>query len=398
MKFLQLCKKCPYPLKDGESIAVTYLAKALHDLGCEVSLLSMNTTKHWVEVDTIRDQLAHYKQTEFVPLDNQVKPLHAFLNLFSSDSYNISRFDCDDFAEKLKDLLERNSYDVVQLESLYLAPYIELIRTHSDAAVVLRAHNVEHEIWERMAANENSMVRRWYLDYSARKLKKYEEDQLLLIDRLLPISCVDEAKFRKLGYTGVSTTLPIGIDLQEISAQQIDSSKDLSISFIGSLDWMPNIEALNWFLDQVWTHLLLIFPKLELHVAGRNCPEWLLNLQTRNVTVHGEVNDARAFLLAHPISVVPLLSGSGMRAKIVEAMALGRVVISTEVGLEGIAAQDDLNVLVANSEKQFIEKFRICYQDRNRLPQIGAAARAFAEAHYDHRTIAQQYLNSWQTA
>jgi len=358
----------------------------------------MNTTKHWVEVKTVTDQLAHYKEVSYVSLDNEVKPLHAFLNLFSSDSYNISRFHTEDFAERLAQILLANEYDVVQLESLYLAPYIEVIRTHSKAAIVLRAHNVEHEIWERMAANEQSVVRRWYLDYSARKLKKYEEEQLTKVDRMLPISAADAEKFRKLGFDGASTTIPIGVDLSEIVARPIDPSEPLSVSFIGSLDWMPNIEALNWFLDQVWPHLVLIFPKLELHIAGRNCPEWLSSLQSRNVTVHGEVADARSFLLAHPISVVPLLSGSGMRAKIVEAMALGRVVITTSLGMEGIDAQDDRDVMVADTDKQFVEKFRICHQDKERLPEIGAAARRFAETHYDHRAIAQMYLNSWQTA
>ena len=95
MQILQLCKKFPFPLKDGESIAVTYLAQALDELGHEVSLLAMNTTKHPVKVSAVRPQLPHYKAVYHSALDNEVKPLHAFLNLFSSDSYNISRFDND---------------------------------------------------------------------------------------------------------------------------------------------------------------------------------------------------------------------------------------------------------------------------------------------------------------
>ena len=123
MKILQLCKKFPYPLKDGESLAVTFLAKSLYKLGCEVSLLAMNTTKHPVVVEKIRSRLEHYKNVYYSNLDNEVKPFHAFLNLFSSDSYNISRFESPEFAQKLESILKKKHFDIVQLESLYLAPW-----------------------------------------------------------------------------------------------------------------------------------------------------------------------------------------------------------------------------------------------------------------------------------
>ena len=189
-------------------MAVTYLSVALAECGCQVTLLAMNTTKHPVDVASIRTKLPHYREVHHTKLDNEVKPLHAFLNLFSSDSYNISRFDNAAFSERLQGLLIKNSYDIVQLESLYLAPYIGIIREFSKAQIVLRAHNVEHEIWERMAVNEPVALRRWYFEYSARKLKNYEVDQLAQIDYLLPISEIDQQKFKQLGYRGRSLAIP----------------------------------------------------------------------------------------------------------------------------------------------------------------------------------------------
>ncbi len=398
MRILQLCKKFPYPLKDGESIAVTYLARAMHQLGCEVSLLAMNTTKHPVDVGEVRSQLPHYRHVHHTELDNEVKPLHAFLNLFSSDSYNISRFDNSAYRSKLIHVLRQRAFDVVQLESLYLAPYIDIIRQYSDARIILRAHNVEHEIWERMATNEVVALRRWYFEYSARKLKNYEVEQLQQIDHLVPITAEDAHKFMRLGYKGPWVSTPIGLDLSTLPFEQVKSNVPLSVSFIGSLDWMPNVEALNWFLDQVWPHINQIFPQLTLHVAGRNCPEWVQNLQMENVMVHGEVRDAHEFLRAHPITVVPLLSGSGMRAKIIEAMALGRIVISTSLGLEGIHAKDKQEVLIADSPSDFIRKFRFCYHHRRHLPSLSQAARRFADDQFDHLKIGRKLIKSLQTA
>ena len=88
MKILQLCKKFPFPLKDGESIAVTYLSKALHDLGCDITLLCMNTTKHYTEVDELPENFNHYSSIHVTEIDNSIKPFHAFLNLFTKDSYH----------------------------------------------------------------------------------------------------------------------------------------------------------------------------------------------------------------------------------------------------------------------------------------------------------------------
>ena len=390
MKVLQLCKKVPYPLKDGESVAVTYLSRALHHLGAQIDLLTMNTSKHFVDIAEVRHHMSQYSRIEEVYLDNGVKPLHAFFNLFTSDSYNIARFDISDFAEKLRELLVSEYYDVVQLESLYLAPYIPTIRQHSNAKVVLRAHNVEHEIWKRLAKNADQVLKKWYLDHCARKLKKYEIDQLQQVDLLLPISTRDTRKFKRLGYSKDLQCLPIGLDMDQYPFELLSSNEKLSLSFIGSLDWMPNVEGLNWFLTQIWPNVLSVFPNLELHVAGRNCPDWLRQIEMPNIHIHGEVESSQEFLLAHPITIVPLLSGSGMRVKILEAMALGRVVISTELGLEGIKVRDKKNALIANKVDDFIRKITFCYNHKKHLQNISLNARKFVAKQFDYVEVVRQ--------
>ena len=135
MRILQLCKKFPFPLKDGESIAVTHLARALNELDCEVTLLAMNTTKHHFNLDDLPREFNHYKEIYTTELDNSLRWTDAFLNLFSRSSYHISRFEDKKYSNKLIDLLRNNEYDVVQLETLYLAPYIPIIRKYSNALV-----------------------------------------------------------------------------------------------------------------------------------------------------------------------------------------------------------------------------------------------------------------------
>ncbi|MBL7775228.1 MAG: glycosyltransferase, partial [Saprospiraceae bacterium] len=339
MKILQLCKKFPFPLKDGESIAVAYLARAFDALGCPVSLLAMNTSKHWFDPAHLPPELNGYQAVYTVDIDNRIRPGAALLNLFSRRSFHIERFENETFALRLAEILQNETFDVVQLETLYLAPYIPIIRRHSKALIALRAHNVEHEIWERVAANSN-FLKKWYLRTITPRLKKFEENQLNACDLLVGISERDVQQFRQLGLQKPAITVPIGLDCRDYTPDFSSYNRPLSLSFIGSLDWMPNLEGLRWFLQEVWKPLLAAqFPQLELHIAGRNTPDWLRALGLPRVHVHGEVPDAAGFINQHSILVVPLLSGGGMRAKILEGMALGKVVLSTSLGLEGIAAR-----------------------------------------------------------
>ncbi|MBP7184578.1 MAG: glycosyltransferase family 4 protein [Saprospiraceae bacterium] len=393
MKILQLCKKFPYPLKDGESIAVTHMGRALKELGCEITLLSMNTQKHYMEISDLPKDFNHYKDINTVYLDNRIKVLDAFINLFRTASYHVSRYISPAFENALIRLLKEEDFDIVQLETLYLAPYIDIIRKYSNAAIVMRSHNVEHEIWDRIAENEINIVKKSYLRYLTQKLKKFEVNSLNKCDMFVAITERDLQHFKKLGLQKPSFVAPVGLDNTQYLADAHGFNKaKLSIGFIGSLDWRPNIEALDWFLKNVWDLMSNEYPDLSLHIAGRNTPDWLYKLGSKNVFVHGEVRNAQEFINQHPILVVPILSGSGIRVKILEGMLLGRTVITTTVGLEGINAKHAQEVMIADTPKGFMECLRYCYENRDEILRIGQRAQVFASKNYDNLDITKRLL------
>lgn len=398
MKVLQLCKKFPYPLKDGESIAVSSLSKALCDHGCDITLLAMNTTKHYFsDTRNLPAAMKHYEKIYTVKVDNRVKLLDAIANLFSPDSYHISRFISLEFKEKLAQLLRATDFDVIQLETPYLAPYIPLIRQFTEAPIAMRAHNVEHEIWERITHNTSFFAKKWYLTHLTKKLKEYELAQLSYYDLLVAITQRDLNTFRKLGFKKQGIVTPIGLDMDQYEADFSSFNRPLSFSFIGSLDWMPNQEGIKWFLERVWPQASKSMPGVNLHVAGRNTPDWLRKLRNKQIKVHGEVPSAADFINQHSIMVVPLLSGSGMRAKILEGMALGKVIISTRLGLEGIPAEHRHQVLVADTATEFIEQLKYCQQlPAEKLRQMGEAAQDFAHKHYDSQETARALVKTYQ--
>ncbi len=396
MKILQLCKKFPYPLKDGESIAVTYLSNALHNLGCEISLLSMNTSKHYMDLSELPAEFNHYREIHVTALDNSIRAIDAFKNLFSSDSYHVSRFVCPDFRNKLVELLRNNHYDVVQLETLYLAPYVDVIKEHSNAIITMRAHNVEFEIWERISSNTRFLPKKWYLKYLTRKLKKYELEHLNKYDYLVAVSERDLKQFKTLGYKNGAMASPIGLDMKNYTkVTRRETGND--ICFIGALDWIPNMEGLMWFLEKVWPLVHQSHPGIKFHIAGRNTPDTLKNLNIPNVIVHGEVTDGIDFVDRHSMMIVPLFSGSGMRVKILEGMALGKVVITTALGKEGIHAEDGVHLLEADTPQAFVDRISEVVSGKADKKAIGEAARAFVENYYDHGVNAMRLLEKYRS-
>jgi glycosyltransferase involved in cell wall biosynthesis len=396
MKILQLCKKFPYPLKDGESIAVTYLSKALNQLGDQVTLLTMNTKKHYFNISDLPTEYDQYQAIHFTDIDNEVKPFDAFLNLFSADSYHISRFISTPFEQKLIEILKAEEFDIVQIETVHLAPYIPVIRRYSEAKIAMRAHNVEFEIWQRIADNIRFFPKKWYINHLTKKLKKYEVEQLHHYDMMVAITQRDLDFFKKLGYKNKGVVTPIGLDIADYQPNYDTYNQAPSLSFIGALDWMPNYEGLMWFLDNVWDRLIERFPSLKFHIAGRHTPPSLINLNKKNVIVYGEIPDAGKFINAHSIMVVPLLSGGGMRAKILEGMALGKVVLSTQLGLEGIAGKHQQDVLIADTPEAIIENIAFALDDKNRLQTIGRNAREFVAENFDNLNIARRLEREYE--
>jgi glycosyltransferase involved in cell wall biosynthesis len=397
MKILQLCKKFPYPLKDGESIAVTYMSKALNELGCELTLLAMNTIKHYCNVDELPASFNHYQSIHTVKIDNRVKSKDAFLNLFSDESYHIARFVSEDFRKKLIHLLRHNQYDIIQLETLYLAPYIPTIRQYSNAKIAMRSHNVEHEIWTRITENTSFLPKKWYLKHLTEKLKNFEIQQLNNYDIMVGITQRDLDYFNKLGFKNKGVVAPIGLDMNKYQPVYQSFQQPLSLSFIGSLDWMPNLEGLEWFIQKVMPLVRKQYPNVKLHIAGRNMPKSLQNLKVKNIVIHGEVESSTEFLNQHSVMIVPLFSGSGMRAKILEAMALGKVCITTPLGLEGIDATDGAEVLVAKNEQAFMNQLNYCVQNEKTLVQMGKKARTFIEEQYDYHSVSKRLLTFYES-
>ena len=341
-------------------MAMNSIVTGLLEAGHEVKILAVNSTKYNVSMGDIPEDYRQKTGIELIDVDLRVKPLQAFKNLFSKKSYHVERFISKDFNSRLVEVLKQDIYDVVQLETLFMTPYVETIRTYSKAQVVLRAHNVEHLIWDRIAKGTKFFLKRFYINHLTKTLKNYELSAINTVDGIAAITRKDAAYFRK--YCATPTIdIPYGVYPEEFTPRFEIEGKP-QFYHIGSMNWMPNEEGIRWFVDDC----------LEAVVA--------------------KVPDAKEFVTNHDVAIVPVLSGSGIRIKIIESMALGKTVITTMVGAEGILYEEDVHLIIAENKAKMAEAIRRVNENPAMAVEMGKAARKLVEDLYDNRKITERLL------
>ena len=397
MNILQLCNKMPYPPKDGGSIATLNISKGFAELGHKVTVLAMNTSKHYFSVDNIPEDLKSKINFLDVFLNTKINPFSAVINLlFSTFPYNAKRFISKDFNDKLINLLSNNDYDIIQLEGLYLCIYINVIRKYSKALIIYRAHNIEHEIWERTTEQQKSFLKKFYLKILTKRIKKFEINIINQYDALVPITERDALNFNKLGNNKPWHVSPAGINISELKSN-FSNIEFPSLFYIGALDWAPNQEGLLWFLDNVWLKISAKYENLKFYVAGRNAPQWFVNkLKKENIFYLGEIDDAYEFMNLKAIMIVPLLSGSGMRIKIIEGMALGKTIISTSIGAEGINYENGRNIIIADTPIDFFDVITKCINNRDFCDKMGENAIKSIKQKYNNKLIIDKLVNFYK--
>jgi len=391
---LFICNKSPWPPGEGGPIAMNNLVTGLADAGHKVKVLAVNTNKYSVDAGKIPEVYRKITGIELVYIDLTVRPVPAFLNLFTGKSYHVERFISENFEHKLIEVLEQNTFDIVQIETLYMTPYLKTIRKYSQAKVFLRAHNIEHMIWQRITESTRNPLKKAYLKHVTKTLKEYELKSLDRYDGIIPISQVDAVFFEKMTETPVKA-ISFGVDPDKVEMEDY-GHPEFALFHIGSMNWMPNIEGIKWFLQEVWPLISEALPDLKIYLAGREMPEWLQQLGLKNVEIAGEVPDAYAFIRSKAISIAPLFSGSGIRIKIIESMALGRAVISTTIGAEGINYTDGENILIADDKQNFFEAVKMLYENTGKAKDIGMKARRLILEQHNNKQLIRQMVDFYR--
>ncbi|MEO6149858.1 MAG: glycosyltransferase family 4 protein [Mucilaginibacter sp.] len=395
MKILILSHRTLFPQNGGYPIVVFNTIKGLVKLGHQVTLISLDEKKltdRFFDKDAILDKITY----RAYHVDTSVSFFAGFLNLFSSTAHTIERYHDEDLENVLIAELRTNSYDIVQFEGLFVAPYLAAVRKNTNAKILFRAHNIEHQVWFRLAQQKADPFKKIYLRMLAKRIKTYELQQLKNFDGIIVFTTQDKELIRSHDIKTPVKVLPISIDLLKYAPDH-SKTEFPSLFFLGSLAWMPNREGIEWFIDNFHADLTSGDLRVRFYLAGNDIPEQFDDYEVPGkIYIQGEVDDALDFVNNKAVMIVPLLSGGGMRVKIVEGMAMQKCIISTTLGAEGINYQHGHNIIIADNQAEFYDAIQRCIADEPFCRQIGANARALVEQHHNLEGVTDMLITYYK--
>ncbi len=307
------------------------------------------------------------------------------------------RLSSDEFYQELQNIWREVRPDVVQIEGIEMAQYglhAQTLGGEHAPLLVFDAHNAEHLLQKRVFETDSRRPGRWlgalYSFVQWQKLARYEATICRQADRVLACSAADARALAHLVRGLEPIIVPNGVDTEQYRLETVDPAPlgQSALVFTGKMDFRPNVDAVLWFCSEVLPAIQNAAPEAHFYIVGKNPHARLASLRQRTgVTLTGFVEDVRPYIAAATVCVVPLLTGGGTRLKILEAMAMGKAVVSTTVGCEGIHATADREIVLADSAESFAQQTAALLRDKEHRDDIGRAARAFVERYFDWKIV-----------
>ncbi len=314
--------------------------------------------------------------------------------LGSRRPYVIDKYRSRAMAEAIEQADRNSDFDLIICDFLTPAINLPLARMAGfRTPTLLFQHNVEAQIWQRMAAKASSRIEAWYLKGQYQRMVAFEARACGLVSSVVAVSQIDcETMNREYGLKNVLGFVPTGVDV-DFFEQRPTAPESHTLVFLGSMDWLPNIDAVEYFVDEIWSRVRAAHPAAQLKIVGRRPTPAVRALAERDssISVTGTVPDVRPEVADAVAVVVPLRVGGGTRIKIFEAMAMGVPVVSTTVGAEGLDVTDGENILIADTPESFAEASVTLLSNRERTDQLGRAAAQHVREHYSWPCVGQVF-------
>ena len=386
MKVLLIGNKPAYPKVDGGCVASAAFLNDLISAGCEVHYSFLHTDKHPYQEDAFPDYLKNDVHLSSAYVDTSVKKSDAFKHLFSSASFNVERFYDKNFEDQLVQLVKDASIETIIFDNVFSARYqAGLKKSYPDLPCYIRSHNVEFEIWEGLAEGTRNAIVRRYLKKLAKDLKRFEIKAYNDSQGVLTITEDDKDELKKLGVTSPVAHAAVSVPISDYTHDY----SQIGLFHLGAMNWRPNVEA----VDTVLKYLPSWLEKdsdIHFTIAGLQSEERYDHLEDTSISVLGFVPDIADFVHTQGILVAPIQSGSGVRIKILEMMALGIPIITTTLGAQGIA--DTSAVILADNHESLTESVYALRNNEKKRKELGEKAKSIITFNHNSETISKKIL------
>lgn len=377
MRILQICHKPPYPPKDGGSLAMYQLAKSILRTKNELALFSLSSKKH-----PFRPLPLKTLYQESMKLKSEPSIVNFLNSQFDSDGWILSRYKSSKVKSTLKRIIEKYRIEGIIFDGLFTTLYRDVIDDYPAVVRVYRAHNMEAELWKKRQTALRPLQQR-IVNPSIAKLERYENEILQSFKKISTISIADQ---ELLNHRGIkSVYLPFGLDLAQYKPVKPAGNKPLRIAMVGSMDWLPNVVGMKWFLEECWPLIEDSGADVELNIAGKGLKNNTLSINSPKINVYGEVDSMIDFLKTNHLLVVPLFEAGGIRIKNIEAMALGLPVIGTLSSFGGMSLNNDSFAVICQTAQEFCEAILRFSNSGKQLTMASKEASTFARKNFDIR-------------
>lgn len=394
---LLLTPQLPYPPHQGTSLRNWHILRGLA-LSHQVSLLSFVEPEQMAAAAALQPlyDLCQTVRTLPVPIRGQVTRLR---QLFTSRLPDMAHRLYDPaFALLLRQWLSESQFDIVQVEGIELARYIQVIREASPTSQILfDNHNAEAELQRRNFLTDIWRPRRWlaaaYSFIQTRRLRRFERWAMRQATWVVAVSEPDARQLQTLVPDKPVAVIPNSIDTTayQLSPGSEPSPHSFDLLFMGKMDYRPNVDAVLWFAEMIWPLIRQARPQTRWAIVGQK-PDTRLDYlrQQAGISITGRVEIVQPYLVGADVVLMPFRAGSGTRLKLIEAMAASKAIVSTTLGAEGFPVQSGRELLLADTPEQFAQTvLRLLADDGERI-RLGAAACQFAQQ-YDWRVVVPHF-------
>ncbi len=306
--------------------------------------------------------------------------------------YSISKFTHTAVRKLVRSQLAAGRFDVAICD--FLAPSLNFPQKLPIPCLLFQ-HNVESSLWRRMATTESHPLRKLSYTLEAARMSSYERRTLARFHHIVAVSENDRQLMLAMNPACEITVVPTGVDTQQFVVAPPSAAAPPRIVFTGSMDWEPNIDAMEYFCEQIWPRILAEFPHAIFQIVGRNPFAKVKRLASQSVQVTGTVPSVTDYLRDATVVVVPLRIGGGTRLKIYEAMAMGKALVSTSIGAEGLSFESGRDLLLADDASSFAEAVLLLLRDAQVRRRVEQAAVQLA-AQFDWSVVARQFTEVLQ--
>lgn len=309
----------------------------------------------------------------------------------------IVRFDCNKNRTFISSILESKNFDIIHAQhSVEAAPTLKAAQlTNFEGLKLLTIHNVDHLNFIRQIDLQKSPFKKFACKRVSLSYKEYELNIIKKFDHIFVVSEKDKQIYISEGIPKSKIdVIPNGVDCSTYNPKVLSQDVILmhpSILFMGKLSYLPNGSGIKDYLEYVHPLVKKEIPKIKLYIVGKDCPEWLRAYarDDSSVEIVGFVDDVRQYILEADVCIAPLTAGSGTRLKILEYMAMGKPVVSTSIGAEGLNFNDGKDILIADEWNTFAEKIFLLFNDEKFAKLLGYRARTLVENNYDWKKIVE---------